>query len=180
MDFKRFRSLYLIGLLLLVACSQAAIPQATAIPIKSTEIPVASLIPTASPQNAGFQTPSPQAANSQTPTITGDPATVIGILISKETGQPLPDAVVRLAEVTRQGDQGMFVLDAGRSPAARTDAKGAFTIENVPPAEYVMLLQISEGIYSAAKDDSGKPLTWVAEAGQELDTGQVTIKTTIP
>jgi len=175
MDLKQLRPLCLAIFLLLVGCNRAATPQLTPTPVQPTVLPTGSSVAT-----ADLEASNTQPTNSQTPTVQGDPAAVIGVLISKETGQPLPDAVVRLAEVTRQGDQGMAVMDAGHSPAARTDANGAFKIENVPPAEYVMMLQISEGIYTAAKDDNSKPLTWVVEAGQVVDTGPVAIQTNIP
>lgn len=81
-------------------------------------------------------------------------ATVTGRVISENSGLPLSDTIVRLAEVVRQEDEGAYVLDVAFSPGTDSDGEGFFIFENVDAYEYVIVAMklgdYSAGIYSAA------------------------------
>lgn len=104
--------------------------------------------------------------------------TLIGRVLDKKTGQPLANRVLRLGEVIRndgaEADDGVYVMQGGRSPGARSDANGYFIFENIDAKEYVILLEvIVDSRYTPAKGDNGKPLRWVTEAGKVLDIGNI-------
>jgi len=86
-------------------------------------------------------------------------ATVIGRVVSL-SNQPIPQVSVWLAEVIRQGDQGIFVLDSRSSPGAYTDERGIFVIPNVNPGEYVIVVGDPESLYEIIAESSGKAKIW--------------------
>jgi hypothetical protein len=118
--------------------------------------------PNASPEAAA----SPPVSNPQ-----ADKATITGRVLTKEGNEPVSDEIIRLAEVTRQGDQGAYVLNLAFSPGARSDAQGYFIFDNIPPVEYVMIVGDIYAAHEVLSDVAGKPLTWSTEAGKVLDTG---------
>ena len=104
-------------------------------------------------------------------------STVIGRIVSKETGEPVSGQTVWLAEVYRQDERGAFVLDEAFSPTGRTDANGYFTVENSPAKEYVIVI----GNYNAAYDipeEAGttRPKTYTLQPGSILDVGEIPVK----
>jgi hypothetical protein len=104
-----------------------------------------------------------------------DKTTLTGQLLF-EAGGPMVNTVVRLGEVYREGEKGAYIMDQGRSPVAATDANGYFVFENVPPNEYVVIIQQTEGVYTVVNDKEGKPKVWKAEAGKVLDVGSLRVK----
>jgi hypothetical protein len=101
-------------------------------------------------------------------------ATVYGQVIEKTSGEPIADIVVRLAEVHREGEGGVFLLDLANSPGTRTDEKGEFILANFPPGEYVMAIGDGDNIndYDVIEDTkTGKPKVWTAVADQAADWG---------
>lgn len=102
-------------------------------------------------------------------------ATIHGRLISKLSGQPMGNTIVRIGEVFRQGNEGIFLMDEGRSPGARTNADGYFIFNNVEPLEFVIVVEKTEGLYKVIDDGTDKPMIWKVEANQVLDVGVVKI-----
>lgn len=100
-------------------------------------------------------------------------ATVTGQLIAKKTGEPLVRAIVRLAEVYREGEQGAYVLDEAFSPGAWTDDNGYFIFENILPMEYVLAYGPEPGLYKVITDPDDKPRIWNLEPDQILDFGVI-------
>jgi hypothetical protein len=114
--------------------------------------------------------PKPEAAKS----------TVTGKVFSTTVSQPYPKAPVWLAEVYRQGGDGVYVLDHAFSPAVYADENGVFTISNVDPKDYVIVIGDPEGLYEVIPDDSGKARVWTLDAGKVLDVGQLSVSLSPP
>lgn len=102
-------------------------------------------------------------------------AAVTGRVYSEKTGEPLPGAIIRLAETVRPeeggGENDVFVLDLAFSPGTRTDDNGVFVFENVDPMEYVIVVGDVERTYVVIPDETGKPATWIALPDEILDIG---------
>jgi len=111
------------------------------------------------------------------PTPEAGMATVTGRVYSDETGEPLPGAIMRLAETVRPeeggGENDVFVLDLAFSPGTRTDESGVFVFENVDPMEYVVVVGDVERTYVVIPDETGKPATWIALPNEILDVGSL-------
>ena len=120
-----------------------------------------------------------------TPTITSTPiqkpksgkATVTGKVISTITNKPLHISVW-LAEVHRQGDQAIYLLNSANSPSVFADDNGIFVLSNVPPMEYVIIIGNTEGLNVVIKDETGKPKVWNIPADKILDTGELKVALT--
>jgi hypothetical protein len=102
-------------------------------------------------------------------------AVVTGKVISSISNEPLAESVW-LAEVTRQGDQGAYALNAVSSPSIFADANGIFVIANVDPREYVIIVGNPESQNVVITDSSGKPKVWDIKADQIFDTGELKVK----
>jgi hypothetical protein len=100
--------------------------------------------------------------------------TVVGHLVSS-AGDPVPNMLVRLAEVVRQGDEGAFVLDGAFSPGATTDENGFFAMENIFPREYVIVIGDVLFEYEVVSEPQGGARTWVAAEDQVLDVGAIRV-----
>jgi hypothetical protein len=153
----------LITLLLLGACA--------------TQQPVAS--PTAS---NGAGTGQGQANTAQinaavAPTPESGKSTVIGRILSTQTGQPMTETTVRLAEVYREGDQAAFALSGAQSPGAITDANGNFVMANIEAREYVLIVGNVDGQHVVWPESPGSDdaRIWNALADQVLDIGQIDV-----
>jgi hypothetical protein len=116
--------------------------------------------------------------NSPTPTSIPNPepgkATVTGKVISTTTNKPL-NIPVWLAEVHRQGDQGVYLLDAVNSPSIYADDNGIFVLENVDPMEYVIIVGNPEGQNVVITDDTGKPKVWNIPGDKIFDVGELMV-----
>lgn len=96
-------------------------------------------------------------------------ATVVGQILDVETGEPLVDAVVRLAEVNREVEGGIFVLNFAFSPGARTDANGIYIMTNIEPGEYVISVGDGDNFneYDVIEDpNTGNARVWNAPPDQ--------------
>jgi len=123
--------------------------------------------------------PRPVTSNPGNPTPIQKPqsgkATVTGKVISTISNEPLAESVW-LAAVTRQGDQGAYVLNATSSPSIYADENGVFVLANVDPREYVIIVGNPEGQNVVIPDSSGKPKVWDIKADQVFDTGELKVK----
>ena len=102
-------------------------------------------------------------------------ATVTGRVISEESGLPLADTVVRLAEVVRQEEKGAYVLDVAFSPGTDSDGEGFFILENVDPLEYVIVVGDVYEEYKVMADEDGKAKTWTTVEDQILNVGELIV-----
>jgi len=101
--------------------------------------------------------------------------TVTGKIMSTSLSQPYPKAAVWLAEVYREGGDGVYVLDHAFSPAAYADDNGVFVIANADAKEYVIVVGDPEGLYEVIPDEAGVARVWMTEAGKVLDVGELSV-----
>ena len=101
-------------------------------------------------------------------------ATVTGRVVSL-SNQPIPQVSIWLAEVIRQGDQGVFVLDSRSSPGAYTDERGIFVIPNVNPGEYVIVVGDPESLYEIIAESSGEAKVWNIPPDQIFKVGELRV-----
>jgi hypothetical protein len=68
--------------------------------------------------------------------------TVVGRAVSEETGEPLTDTEIWLAEVheSDDGTSKAFAINEARSPFDFTDESGVFVMSNIEPDEYVLMI----------------------------------------
>jgi hypothetical protein len=119
------------------------------------------------------------ASTNPTPIQKPEPgkAVVTGKVISITLKHPL-NTSVWLAEVHRQGDQAVYVLDAVNSPGIYADKNGIFVLSNITPQEYVIVVGDPEGQNEVISDGTGKPKVWNIPANQIFDTGELKVKLT--
>ena len=101
--------------------------------------------------------------------------TVTGSVFSTTLNAPYPKASVWLAEVFREGGDGVYVLDHAFSPAVYADDQGVFVIPNIDPKEYVIIIGDPEGYYEVIPSDDGTAKVWYTESGKVLDVGQLSV-----
>lgn len=123
--------------------------------------------------------PSPTAAPAPTIAYTMPAAgktTIVGHVVSFQTRQGLPQTVVRLAEVFREGEEAAYVLDGAFSPGDITDEHGNFIFENVDAREYVIVVGDIYDKYVVIPDTSGKAKVWVPKADEVLNIGDLFVE----
>jgi hypothetical protein len=166
MSMKRNLPMAVLGLLaaLLAACSPGAepaqVPGGTPVSVAATSAPPAA-------------TSAPGAATAGKPEA--GKATVVGRVLSKQTGAPLTGTSVRLAEVTRQGSEAIYVLDGANSPGAETGGDGSFVMANIVAREYVMVIGDPYAKYVVIPDETNRAKVWNAAADQVLDVGELRV-----
>lgn len=101
--------------------------------------------------------------------------TIVGQVTSRITGGPIANVAVRLAEVYRQGNEGVFVLDDAFSPGDLTDEHGRFIIENVEAKEYVIVVGDVNVAYEIITEPSGMARVWNIAANQVFDVGNLRV-----
>lgn len=108
------------------------------------------------------------------PTSEAGKVTVIGRVISL-SNQPISQIAVWLAQVIRQGEGGIYVLDSRASPGVYTNEEGIFMISNVDPGEYVIVIGDPEGLYEIITESSGKAKVWNIPSDQIFDIGELKV-----
>lgn len=151
----------IVLILILAACAQPT----TVAPTNSVASPT-SVVPTDSTTEPQISTPE-----------TGK-ATLIGKVVSLRDGLPMPNTIVRLAEVYRQGDEGAFVLDGAYSPGDITDEQGSFAIENVDVKEYVIVVGDVYDKYQIIGEPNNAAKVFQAVADEILDVGELQVDLT--
>lgn len=110
-------------------------------------------------------------------------ATMVGRVMHQD-GYPLGNVIVRLADVARgaEGRGGAFILDVARSPGTITDQNGFFTVQNIKPGEYVIVVGDVEtgNVYEIIKEDNGTAKVWNFPADKVTDIGVLKVSIIIP
>jgi hypothetical protein len=104
-------------------------------------------------------------------------AVFTGQVLMQADGKPLPEGTpVRLAQVYRQGSDGAFVLDMSHSPSSLCKQDGFFTIVDIAPAEYLIVVgRPDEGNYIIHQGADGKAATFKVEANKTIDIGTIKV-----
>ena len=100
------------------------------------------------------------------------------LTVASGSPRPLADTVVRLAKVfyNEPHTDGVYVLDGASSPGALTDQDGRFSIVNIEPADYVIVVGDAESPdHVIISEPDGKARLFTAEAGQVLDVGTLEV-----
>lgn len=120
--------------------------------------------------------PTPPMASAAPPSA--GTATLVGQVVSNTNEAPIKETIVQLAQVYRDDDteQAAFALDLARAPGTFTDANGAFTIPNVPPGEYVVIVGDYYGVNDIIKEPNGDAKVYKAEADKVVNTGVLSVK----
>ena len=102
--------------------------------------------------------------------VTQDKGAILGQIISNTEDQPLTGTVVRLAEVFWNDDNsdGAFVLKGGASPGNFTDENGVFVIQDLEPADYVIVVGEVIGTHEIVSEPDGSAKIYAVIAGEVL------------
>ncbi|GAB4209132.1 MAG: hypothetical protein OHK0022_39740 [Roseiflexaceae bacterium] len=143
-----------------------------------------------SPSNTAETTPNqpaagqPAAARPTPAQPEADKAVVTGQAINLDTQKPMPNVVVRLAEIywNQERTDAALALDEANSPAAVADAQGYFVFNNIPAREYAIIFRSpnradsSGDVIVPAKDNANRALLINPAAGQPTDLGSVSAR----
>lgn len=112
------------------------------------------------------------------PTPSTGKGVMTGQVLLKSDQKPIPeDTPVRLAQVFRKGGEGAFVLDLGHSPSSLSKGEGFFTIIDITPAEYLLIVgRPEDSNYEIYQNADGKPFTYNVEAGKTIDLGTIKVE----
>lgn len=101
-------------------------------------------------------------------------ATLMGLISSVSTGQPLVNVTLYIAEKTPLGDSKEYVysFQEKSSPHSLTDTAGQFIITNITPGAYVVLLTTPFGNYLAL-DSNNQEIHLDLIAGDVIDLEEV-------
>lgn len=109
------------------------------------------------------------------PTPDAQSGVVVGTVLGTSTNTPIKRTPVYLARIYWDADHknAAFALDIGNSPAAQTDENGFFTITNVQPAEYAVIVGDYYGRNDVLRESNGNARIFQPQAGQVLDLGSI-------
>lgn len=110
-----------------------------------------------------------------TPPVEAGKTTFVGRVVSTQSGAPLADTVIRLAEVHRQNGEGAYVLNGASSPGGTTDNTGTFVIPNIEAREYVVIVGDVYTDYVVISEPSGKARVWNPPAGDVMNVGELKV-----
>lgn len=116
--------------------------------------------------------------NEPVPTPSLDRTTATGYVVFKETGSPLINVPVLLAQIYRneEGD-GAFVYDTSSSPYALTDDNGRFIFTDVEPTEFILVIgNIEVNRYELLTEPDGSSRILSLPLGEILDLDVVEVE----
>ena len=96
---------------------------------------------------------------------------MVGQIISTTDNQPLTNTVVRLAKVLwdDKSSEGTFVLSGASSPGDITDELGVFVIDELDPADYVIVVGDVIGYNEIISESDGSAKIYTIVAGEALE-----------
>jgi hypothetical protein len=97
--------------------------------------------------------------------------------VSNNYRNVLAHTSIRLAKIqwNQHKIEGIFVLDTANSPGALTRSDGSFTISNIEPGDYVIIVGDVIGVHTIISDSEGKIKIYSVEPDQILDIGTLEI-----
>ncbi|HEU4327298.1 MAG TPA: hypothetical protein VFS21_29440 [Roseiflexaceae bacterium] len=140
-----------------------------------------------SPSNTAQTTPSQpasgQSSGSRPAAVQpeADKAVVTGQAINQDNQKPIPNVIVRLAEIywNPERTDAALALDEANSPATIADAQGYFVFNNIPAREYAIIFRSpnradsSGDVIVSEKGNANRALLINPAAGQTTDVGGV-------
>lgn len=111
------------------------------------------------------------------------PAEVSGVMVDPNTGMGADGVPIRLMTVLEDAeDAGVYVMvDESRAVPVEdsgieteTDSNGGFTLEEVPPGEYVLIAMVGQPY--VLRDEEGETLMIELSAGERLNVGEVSVQ----
>ena len=156
-----------VALLLLVGCVQVQ-PQFSPLPNE----PSAETAPPATIEVVSATTQPQPTQNPEMAMVVG----VVALIGGTDSKSPI-ETPVRLARVFWNADKsdGAFVLEGATSPSTLVGQDGTFTLNNVPPADYVMVIGDPTDNDSVIKEPGGKAKVITLEPGKTLDVGRLEV-----
>lgn len=114
------------------------------------------------------------------PKPTPEPGTgsVVGRIVSRESGEPLANTIIRAGKVTRETGVPLYVIDGAHSPGDISDEEGIFLMENMLPGEYVFVVGELLGINEVIVDPESEedlPRMWNVEPDNVLEAGDIEV-----
>jgi hypothetical protein len=118
-----------------------------------------------------------QIARPTIPTPNAGTSVVSGQVVGSNTQAPIKDTYVYLAKVfwNAAHTQAAFAVDVSRSPVAKTDQNGFFSLTQVEPSEYVLVVGDYDGSNEAVREKSGDARIYKTEMNKVLDIGTVQV-----
>lgn len=113
----------------------------------------------------------PDSGSLDVPTPDRGLSNFTGQVLRQTDRSPVPDIIVSLAVVVREGDRGVYVLNPSSSPAVYTDQNGYFIFQNLTPGEYVIAVSYMEGDYDVIADSDGLARVFTLVENETTDAG---------
>jgi hypothetical protein len=138
-------SLFMSGaILIMFACDESpSKPVETQVSIDSKKSPLNSPINTGAISGNPISEIGAEKSKSvpfSVPIPNSGKATVTGTVLHSNSGNPIQNIEVRLAEVARNGIEGAYFLDTANSPGSVTNELGQFVMPNIAAREYVIVI----------------------------------------
>ena len=138
---------------------------------QNSSMPATSNLPTAvSPlaQNTIVKPPTPEQP-------TPGKATIMGRIVERTDGEPITNISVRLAQVYKQDNEEIFVLDDAFSPGDITDDRGWFVIKDVEAQTYVIVVGDANSAYEIISKSPGTARVWELPPDEVTDVGTLKV-----
>lgn len=109
-----------------------------------------------------------------------DKAVVTGKMINQTDNKPMANYLVRLAKIYGEGSKSIYVFNDSADPGGFTQADGSFTITDVEPGSYVILIAMNNDVVISIQDNADKVKTVDAVAGKTADAGDIKVDLAAP
>lgn len=112
------------------------------------------------------------------PTPSVDRSSVTGHIVFKETGAPLINVPIVLAQIYRnEQNDGAFVYDSASSPYALTDVNGRFIFTDIEPGEFILVVgNIEVNRYELLTEPDGSSRILSLPSGEILDLDVIEVE----
>jgi hypothetical protein len=143
----------------------------------TTESPLSTASPLATPTSVPTPTSSPDESTMSIPAPAPGKGTITGRFVDYQSGEPGPETVVYLGElspVELEGDETHIVsMNPDSSPSTGTDKDGYFVFQDVEPGTYAMVMWTPGNSWVVSDPDTKLDILVTVEADQITDLGEV-------
>ena len=99
----------------------------------------------------------------------------MGRIVERTDGEPITNISVRLAQVYKQDNEEVFVLDDAFSPGDITDDEGWFVIKDVEAQTYVIVVGDANSAYEIISKSPGTARVWKLPPDEVTDVGTLKV-----